>query len=114
METSVSILLSGEIKMLNFLKNLFKPKRCVRSVGRSIEELLAIKSAKDWIHPPQREISEAEHELALARIAFEDAIWEQLFHMSNYIKFKNGLLPDGFWKDRGEEKLLTDALESIN
>ena len=79
-----------------------------------LEKLLAIKSAEEWINPPSPEVSEAEHELALARIAFEDTLWDIMFSMANYIKFKEGMLnEDDFWYKQGEEKIRLDALEAI-
>jgi hypothetical protein len=99
--------------MFNFLKNLFTPEPSCKPVGRSLEELLAIKSAKEWIKPSSPEILEAEHELALARIAFEDTLFGIMYDMSNYIKFKNGILTSGSAFNRGEESLLKSALEAI-
>lgn len=99
--------------MLKRLKQLIASIACKPKTS-SIDKFLKIKPAEEWINPPSPAVSEALHELALARIAYEDMLWNIMHDMANYIKFKEGLLPEtSYWYKRGELELRKSALDAI-
>jgi hypothetical protein len=68
------------------IDRLLRPAECHHAKSRTLEELLAIKSLEEWLNPPSPEMTEADHQLALSRLAFDDTIFGWLYDMERYIK----------------------------